>query len=372
MAAAIVTCLAVANIFVTFAYGRSANYGKISIADLPRLFDDAALFDEVYDQRSVNSAPEMVPHWPGSDVKVGQVGGVAVDTNNEVVIFHRGSRKWEYNSFDENNRFIDPTGAIKENTLVRVDPATGHGIESFGAGRFYMPHGLTIDKQGNLWVTDVGLHQVMKIPKGSHEPTLTLGVHLTPGSDDKHFCKPTDVAVASNGDFFVSDGYCNGRIMKFNKDGKLLHQWGRMFEGPVEAAGNADFFIPHSLTLIESRDTICVADREHGRIQCFCAGLKNANETGLFVSSINKREFGKVFAISYDSNLDVIYAVNGQTYSVSEVLGFTVELSGNIVEKWSPDGLGFGMPHDVAVSPDGATIYVGEIRPDRVTKFRRV
>lgn len=47
----------------------------------------------------------------------------------------------------------------------------------------------------------------MKIPKGSHEPTLTLGVHLTPGSDDKHFCKPTDVAVASNGDFFVSDGY---------------------------------------------------------------------------------------------------------------------------------------------------------------------
>lgn len=115
--------------------------------------------------------------------------------------------------------------------------------------------------------------------------------------------------------------------------------------------------------------------------------------------------------------VDVIYAVNGQTYSVSEVLGFTVELSGNIVEKWSPDGLvlklffkilifsilifnnnflnnhnnitnftkrqkcwcciwctlqGFGMPHDVAVSPDGASIYVGEIRPDRVTKFRRV
>lgn len=64
-----------------------------------QLFDlsqDAALFDEVYDQRSVYSAPEMVPHWPGNDVKVGQVGGVAVDNNNEVVIFHRGSRKWEY------------------------------------------------------------------------------------------------------------------------------------------------------------------------------------------------------------------------------------------------------------------------------------
>ncbi|XP_061162895.1 peptidyl-glycine alpha-amidating monooxygenase B-like [Saccostrea echinata] len=373
MAAAIVGYLAVANILVLTAYGRATKYGQIALADLPRLFDDGALFDEIYDQRSVFPAPEMVPHWPGHDVKVGQVGGIAVDSNNEVLVFHRGSRQWDYNSFDQNNRFIDPDGRgpIKENTLVRVDPVTGHGIESFGAGKFYMPHGLTIDKEGNIWVTDVGLHQVMKIPKGSQEPNLTLGVRLTPGNDDTHFCKPTDVAVASNGDFFVSDGYCNGRVMKFNKEGKLLHQWGRMFEGPVNSAGNEDFFIPHSVTLIESRDTICVADREHGRIQCFCAGLKNANETGQFVSSINHREFGKVFAISYDPNLDVIYAVNGQTYFVSEVVGFTLELSGNIVEKWSPSGMGFQMPHDVAVSPDGSSIYVGEVTPDRVTKFRR-
>ncbi|XP_048733179.2 peptidyl-glycine alpha-amidating monooxygenase B-like [Ostrea edulis] len=370
MAAAIVIFLAVA----TVAYGRATNYGRISLADLPRLFDDAALFDEVYDQRSVYPAPEMVPHWPGNDVKVGQVGGIAVDNNKEVVIFHRGSRSWGFNSFDQNNNFVDPErhGPIKENTLIRVDPSTGHRIESFGSGKFYMPHGLTIDKEGNIWVTDVGLHQVMKIPKGSQEPNLTLGVHLTPGSDDTHFCKPTDVAVASDGNFFVSDGYCNGRIMKFSKEGKLLHQWGNMFQGSVHSAGNADFFIPHSLTLIESRDTICVADREHGRIQCFCAGLKNANETGQFVSSINHKEFGKVFAISYDPNLDVIYAVNGQSYLVSEVVGFTLELSGNIVEKWSPDGTGFQMPHDVAVSPDGSSIYVGEIQPDRVTKFRRV
>lgn len=374
MAAAIVGCLAVANILVLSVYGRATKYGQIDVADLPRLFDDGALFDEIYDQRSVFPAPEMVPHWPGHDVKVGQVGGVAVDSNNEVLIFHRGSRQWNYNSFDLNNRFVDPEGRgpIKENTLVRVDSITGHGIESFGAGKFYMPHGLTIDKEGNIWVTDVGLHQVMKIPKGSQEPNLTLGVRLTPGNDDTHFCKPTDVAVASNGDFFVSDGYCNGRIMKFNREGKLLHQWGRMFEGPVNSAGNEDFFIPHSVTLIESRDTICVADREHGRIQCFCAGLKNANETGQFVSSINHREFGKVFAISYDPNLDVIYAVNGQDYRVSEVVGFTLELSGNIVEKWSPAGLGFQMPHDVAVSPDGSSIYVGEVTPDRITKFRRL
>jgi peptidylamidoglycolate lyase len=131
------------------------------------------------------------------------------------------------------------------NTLIHVVtyiyPVYG---DDFFVDRFYMPHGLTIDKEGNLWITDVGLHQVwfpatilimckiyckinlyrniayasiypsnigcflkvMKIPKGSQEPNLTLGVRLTPGSDDVHFCKPTDVAVDSNGNFFVSDG----------------------------------------------------------------------------------------------------------------------------------------------------------------------
>ncbi|XP_021344884.1 probable peptidyl-alpha-hydroxyglycine alpha-amidating lyase pgal-1, partial [Mizuhopecten yessoensis] len=117
---------------------------------------------------------------------------------------------------------------IKNNTILRLDRATGHILDSFGADRFYMPHGLTVDHAGNLWVTDVGLHQVMMFPKGSHEPSdIVLGEAGIPGSDDDHFCKPTDVAVASNGDFFVSDGYCNGRIMKFSKKGHLLKQWGK-------------------------------------------------------------------------------------------------------------------------------------------------
>jgi len=56
---------------------------------------------------------------------------------------------------------------------------------------------------------------------------MSLGEKLVPGTDDKHFCKPTDVAIASTGEFFVADGYCNSRIMKFDKDGKLLSQFGK-------------------------------------------------------------------------------------------------------------------------------------------------
>lgn len=97
-----------------------------------------------------------------------------------------------------------------------------------------MPHGLTIDRDNNLWITDVALHQVIKFPPPvgtkprSTEPVLTLGEKFVPGNDAKHFCKPTSIAIiSSNGDFFVADGYCNNRIVKYNRDGQLILQWGR-------------------------------------------------------------------------------------------------------------------------------------------------
>ena len=95
---------------------------------------------------------------------------------------------------------------------------------------FYLPHGLSTDHEGNVWLTDVALHQVFKFPAGgSDTPLLTLGEKLTPGSDKDHFCKPTDVAVDPNtGNFFVADGYCNGRIMKFSPQGDFLMEWGKM------------------------------------------------------------------------------------------------------------------------------------------------
>ena len=88
-----------------------------------------------------------------------------------------------------------------------------------------MPHGLTIDSQGNIWVTDVGSHQVHKLDS-NFKTLLTLGEKLVPGDDNKHFCKPTDVAVASNGYFFVADGYCNSRVLKFDSKGNLIDIFG--------------------------------------------------------------------------------------------------------------------------------------------------
>lgn len=112
-----------------------------------------------------------------------------------------------------------------------------------------MPHGLTVDQLGNYWITDVAMHQVFKFDardiekhknqlkrkrtnpneaiKNIIKPSLTLGQAFVPGNDDSTFCKPTAVAVETNGDFFVSDGYCNSRIVKYNAQGEKILQWGR-------------------------------------------------------------------------------------------------------------------------------------------------
>ena len=105
-----------------------------------------------------------------------------------------------------------------------MDADKGKVKSSFGSGLFYLPHGLKIDSEGNTWVTDVGLHQVIKFNKGETQPSLgqfspalsllksnkylfpVLGEKFVPGNDAGHFCKPTSVAVASSGRIFVADG----------------------------------------------------------------------------------------------------------------------------------------------------------------------
>lgn len=92
-----------------------------------------------------------------------------------------------------------------------------------------MPHGLLVDHEDNVWVTDVALHQVFKFgPRGSNDkPLMTLGTAFQPGAGEKKFCKPTSVAVLENGDFFVADGYCNARILKYSKNGDKILVWGQ-------------------------------------------------------------------------------------------------------------------------------------------------
>ena len=114
-----------------------------------------------------------------------------------------------------------------------------------------------MDSQGNLWLTDVAMHQVFKYADG--EIKMTLGEAFVPGHDEKHFCKPTDVAVSNDGSaIFVADGYCNSRLVKFDSKGNFVREYSMK-------KNEKQLLVPHSLALIEHLDLICVADREHGR-----------------------------------------------------------------------------------------------------------
>ena len=151
------------------------------------------------------------PELPPGEI-LGQATGVDVDSKGNVWVFHRAGREWS-------EPF--PIEPIDRPTVWVFDGQTGRLLTSWGANTFVMPHGLTIDHDDNVWLTDVGRHQVFKFGPDGRQ-LLVLGEARVPGDDARHFNQPTDVAVAANGTFFVSDGYGNSRVLHFTADGKLL------------------------------------------------------------------------------------------------------------------------------------------------------
>ncbi|XP_067839014.1 peptidyl-glycine alpha-amidating monooxygenase B isoform X2 [Heptranchias perlo] len=310
---------------------------------------------------------EEAIEWPAGKLKLGQVSGVALDSKDNLVIFHRGNHVWDENSFDQKHIY-QPQGIepIQYNTILTLDPVSMKVLNAVGANIFYLPHGISTDKDDNFWVTDVALHQVFKLgPNGDY--LLVLGQALQPGSDSNHFCQPTDVAVdPASGNFYVSDGYCNSRIIQFSPEGKFIMQWGE--ESSLSRIPKpGQFFIPHSLTFVPVLGQLCVADRENGRIQCFIA------QSGQFLREIQHPEFGeRLFAVSYTpDNGGQLYAVNGEALVGKgvPVQGFVLNFTtGEILDIFKPVKQNFLMPHDI-VAADDKTVYVGDVQANTVWKF---
>uniref|UniRef100_A0A8D0WS14 Peptidyl-glycine alpha-amidating monooxygenase n=2 Tax=Sus scrofa TaxID=9823 RepID=A0A8D0WS14_PIG len=333
------------------------NKDKTSILQQPKREEEEVLEQDFHVEEALD--------WPGVYLLPGQVSGVALDPKNNLVIFHRGDHVWDGNSFD--SKFVYQQrglGPIEEDTILVIDPNSAAVLQSSGKNLFYLPHGLSIDKDGNYWVTDVALHQVFKLDPDSKEaPLLILGQSMQPGSDQNHFCQPTDVAVdPDTGTIYVSDGYCNSRIVQFSPSGKYITQWGEESTGDSPKPGQ--FSVPHSLALVPHLGQLCVADRENGRIQCFKTDTKE------FVREIKHASFGRnVFAISYVSGL--LFAVNGKPYFEDQepVQGFVMNFSnGEIIDVFKPVRKHFDMPHDITASEDG-TVFVGDAHTNTVWKF---
>lgn len=122
-----------------------------------------------------------------------------------------------------------------------------------------------------------------------------FGESFQPGSGIKHLCKPTSVAVATTGEIFIADGYCNNRILKYNAAGGLL----RIIPNPPEFLS---LQVPHALALIEPMDRLCVADRENRRVTCPRAGLYSVQGKREPALTIQQPDMGRVFGVAAIGN----------------------------------------------------------------------
>ncbi|KAK2172260.1 hypothetical protein NP493_977g01004 [Ridgeia piscesae] len=320
------------------------------------------------DDAAITEVEGWMKMQPTDNLVLGQISGIATDSKGNLHVFHRADRVWGSLTFDADDRYNDIKGGpIKANTLAVFGEA-GQVIKQWGGNMFYMPHGLHVDKDDNVWLTDVAMHQVFRISLDKSRSDLILGEKLVPGTDDAHFCKPTDIAVLSTGEFFVTDGYCNARVMKFSKDGKLLHKWGS-HSNSVTASGfppPSTFDLPHSLTTLEDKGLVCVADRQNGRIQCF-------DLDGKFIHEMHPGGFaGNVYGVQYRQANGLLFAVNGpDSYEDSILqLGFALDpSSGMLLETFRPHSVNFTKLHSVAVSPSGDAVYVSETGPNKLWKF---
>ena len=235
--------------------------------------------------------------------------------------------------------------------ILKFD-SSGQLVKSFGAGMFISPHGIHVDRQGNIWVTDgqgrngKG-HQAIKF-SADGKVLMTLGKEGIAGDGPDTFNQPSDVFVAPNGTIFVADGHggnSNARLVKFSADGKFIKAWGKKGSGPGE------FDTPHSLAM-DSRGRLFVADRGNSRIQIFDQDGKLLDEW---------KQFGRPSGLFIDRN-DILYAADTQSDEKTNP-GYTRGIrigsarDGKVtamVSDADPDGTGEGVAADAAGNVYGA------------------
>src|SRR5260370_38318234 len=162
--------------------------------------------------------------------------GVAINSKGHIYIFHRG-----------------------RHPLMEFD-SSGKFLRSIADDLFVTAHMVRVDTEDNIWTTDVGSHVVLKL-SSEGRVLLALGRMRVPGDDVLHFNQPTDVASDRDGNIYVTDGYGNSRVLKFDRYGSPLLGWG------MKGSGSGQFDTPHTIAI--DGDRVYVSDREKARIQVF-------------------------------------------------------------------------------------------------------
>jgi sugar lactone lactonase YvrE len=274
-------------------------------------------------------APEHFKLPPGANF--GGVSGIAINSRGHIFVFHRGP-----------------------GPLMQFD-ADGRFIQAFGDGLFTRPHGLRIDPEDNIWVTDVGAHFAAKLsPEG--RILLILGLDGRVGEWHPYghlrlLNEPNEVVAGPNGELYVLQGHGKAEcaILKFDADGAFIDCWGKTGTGPGE------FDVPHSL-VIDPEGNLLIADRSNARIQVF-------NRDGKFIRESPYPGTPCGLCIAPDGKLWLAHGHDGRIFALGN--------DGAVVGAMGGQGKApgqFGEAHYIAASTRGE-IFVADPLNWRVQKF---
>jgi 6-bladed beta-propeller len=293
----------------------------------------------------------------------GSTGGIFAESTNRIFVANRGELKAPANPPPTFTGFwgslgeqaTTPTPEFR-NCIVVVD-GDGKAVESWTQWDYLFedgrgPHSVLIspyDPDHNVWLVDDIHHQIFKFSNDGKKLLMVLGTRDEPGNDGTHFKRPTDIAWLPDGTFFVSDGYGNTRVAKFDKDGKFIKMWGTRGTGPSQ------FNTPHSITIDRNR-RVYVSDRANNRIQVF-------DENGTYLDAFPNIQQPYHIRISDDQFLWVFSG------PLDKMLKY--DLQGYLLYAWGTHGTTPGLfwaVHEFSADTDG-NLYTAEVFGGRSQKF---
>lgn len=260
----------------------------------------------------------------------GECSGVDVDKDGNVWIFNRG--KHPVMQFDKSGKLLQAWDEV---------PVTSS-------------HGIRVGPDGNIWAVDVAGHRVFTFtPQGRIVQVIGRAGQQAGGMDSKDgFNRPTGIAFAANGDYFVSDGYVNSRVVKFGPDGVFKEQWGS------KGTADGEFNLVHDVA-VDAAGRVYVADRENRRIQVF-------DQSGKLLAKWS--DVGSPWGLYYARGENALYMCDGYNNRIVR-LNLDGQITGVLASFGkAPGKLDFA--HNIAVDSEGS-IYVAEINNWRVQKFSK-
>ncbi len=251
----------------------AAATGELAISDQAGRGDAAS---------EITTLPYKLVEWPAAPTSAAgvpgawnfiQVSSVAVTSRGTILVLHRGAHP--ILEFDSKGTLLRSWGdGLFSEGKVAAIPQTHWTDDKSHYSAVYGPagctacgaHSIRVDPQGNIWAIDAPGHVVYKLnPEGKE--IMRLGTKGSAGTGRNTFNLPTDVAFASNGDLYVSDGYGSARVVKFSRDGKYILEWGTRGKGPGQ------FGLPHNV-VVDAQGMVYVTDRDNQRVEVFDANGK--------------------------------------------------------------------------------------------------